>query len=36
MAKFYALTSAGRKQLQKELVSWARLSSAINLVVQEI
>ena len=32
MAKFYALTSAGRK----ELASWTRLSGAINLVVQEI
>ena len=36
MAKFYALTGAGRKQLQKELASWTRLSAAINLVVQEI
>jgi PadR family transcriptional regulator PadR len=36
MAKFYSLTSAGRKQLQKELASWTRLSVAINLVVQEI
>ena len=35
MAKFYALTRAGRKQLDKELASWARLSAAINLVVQE-
>jgi len=36
MAKFYSLTSAGRRQLQKELASWTRLSAAINLVVQEI
>ena len=36
MAKFYTLTSAGRKQLQKELASWTRLSAAINLVIQEI
>ena len=36
MAKFYSLTSSGRKQLQKELASWTRLSAAINLVVQEI
>ena len=36
MAKFYSLTRAGRKQLQKELASWSRLSAAINLVVQEI
>jgi transcriptional regulator len=35
MAKFYALTSAGRKQLEKELASWTRLSAAINLVIQE-
>jgi PadR family transcriptional regulator len=36
MAKFYALTRAGRKQLKKELASWTRLSAAINLVVLEI
>jgi transcriptional regulator len=36
MAKFYALTRAGRQQLQKELASWTRLSAAINLVVQEV
>ena len=36
MAKFYSLTNSGRKQLQKELASWTRLSAAINLVVQEI
>ena len=36
MAKFYSLTSPGRKQLQKQLESWTRLSAAINLVVQEI
>lgn len=35
MAKFYSLTPTGRKQLAKELASWARLSGAINLVVQE-
>jgi PadR family transcriptional regulator, regulatory protein PadR len=35
MAKFYSLTAAGRKQLAKELASWARLSGGINLVVQE-
>ena len=33
-AKFYALTAAGRKQLDKELASWSRLSGAINLVVR--
>src|SRR3989454_10716130 len=35
MAKFYSLTSAGRKQLQRELANWVRLSTAINIVVQE-
>ena len=35
MAKFYALTTAGRKQLAKERAGWARLSAAINLVVIE-
>lgn len=35
MAKFYSLTRAGRKQLEKELESWTRLSSAINLVIRE-
>jgi len=35
MAKFYSLTSAGRKQLDKELASWTRLSAAINLVIRE-
>ena len=35
MAKFYALTRSGRKQLEKELANWARLSAAINVVVQE-
>ena len=33
-AKFYSLTAAGRKQLEKETANWDRLSSAINLVVQ--
>ena len=32
-AKFYSLTSTGRKQLQTEEQSWARLSTAINLVL---
>ena len=34
-AKFYSLTSAGRAHLRREVVSWERLSSAINLVIQE-
>ena len=32
-AKFYALTATGRKQLQVELATWAKLSIAINLVL---
>ena len=34
-ARFYHLTAAGRKQLESETTNWARLSEAINLVVQE-
>jgi PadR family transcriptional regulator, regulatory protein PadR len=33
-AKFYALTRAGRKQLEKETASWERLAAAITLVVR--
>jgi len=33
-AKFYALTRAGRKQLEKETASWERLAAAISLVVR--
>jgi PadR family transcriptional regulator, regulatory protein PadR len=32
-AKFYRLTAAGRKQLEHELKTWDRLSSAIGLVL---
>ena len=32
-ARFYSLTRAGRKQFQKELANWSRLSAAVNLVV---
>jgi PadR family transcriptional regulator PadR len=35
MAKFYSLTRSGRRQFERELENWTRLSSAINLVVQE-
>ena len=35
MAKFYALSRSGRRQYEKELATWTRLSTAINLVVQE-
>ena len=31
-AKFYSLTRAGRRQLEKELAQWERLSAAIDLV----
>jgi PadR family transcriptional regulator, regulatory protein PadR len=31
-AKFYALTRAGRTQMDRELANWERLSAAINLV----
>ena len=34
-AKFYALTRDGRKQLERELESWQRLSSAVRLVIQK-
>jgi transcriptional regulator len=35
-AKFYRLTAAGRKQLEHELKTWDRLSSAIGLVLGRI
>ncbi len=35
-ARFYSLTKAGRKQLEAELENWARLTGAINLVLQDI
>jgi PadR family transcriptional regulator PadR len=34
-AKFYALTKAGRKKLEQEERQWARLSTAISLVLRE-
>lgn len=33
-AKFYALTREGRKQLDRELKSWERLSSAVQLLIE--
>ena len=33
--KFYSLTAAGRKQLERETESWKRLSGAITLVIEE-
>ncbi|HSY03564.1 MAG TPA: PadR family transcriptional regulator [Acidobacteriaceae bacterium] len=32
-AKFYALTAAGKKQLEEETSNWNRLSAAIDLVI---
>ena len=34
-AKFYALTSTGRKQLAVEKASWERLSGAVRLIFNE-
>ena len=34
-AKFYSLTRAGRKQLAIERESWAKLSSAVQLIFNE-
>src|SRR5437660_9900364 len=33
-AKFYSLTRAGRRQLEREAANWTRLSSAISGVVK--
>jgi transcriptional regulator len=33
-AKFYSLTRDGRKQLERELDIWNRLSSAVRLLIQ--
>ena len=33
-AKYYSLTRAGRKALEKEAGQWLRLSSAISLIVR--
>ena len=32
-AKFYTLTREGRRQLERELKSWERLSSAVQLLI---
>jgi PadR family transcriptional regulator, regulatory protein PadR len=32
-AKFYSLTRTGRRQLEAEQATWARLSSAINVIL---
>lgn len=33
-AKFYSLTQDGKRQLERELESWKRLSSAVGLVLR--
>src|SRR3954454_23015174 len=33
-AKYYQLTKAGRKQLDKETASWERLAAAVRMVVR--
>jgi predicted ArsR family transcriptional regulator len=33
-AKFYSLTRAGQKQLEKQAADWERLSSAISQVMR--
>ena len=33
-AKFYALTRAGRKQLEAEAANWDRLSEAVELILR--
>ena len=33
-AKYYALTRAGRRQLERESDSWVRLSAAISAIVE--
>ena len=35
-AKFYSLTRAGRKQLDREAASWERLAAAVTLVVRTV
>src|SRR5271170_5761696 len=34
-AKFYSLTKKGRKQMDAEVVNWARLCDAVRLVLRE-
>jgi transcriptional regulator len=33
-AKYYSLTRAGRKHLEREAINWERLSSAISAIVR--
>jgi PadR family transcriptional regulator, regulatory protein PadR len=34
--KIYALTRAGRRQLERETAEWAKLSSAINGILESV
>ncbi len=33
-ARYYALTKAGRQQLEKEMADWERMSTAVALILQ--
>jgi PadR family transcriptional regulator len=33
-ARYYALTAGGRRQLDRELADWRRMSRAVNLVIE--
>ena len=33
-AKFYKLTAAGRRQIDKEMAEWKRVSAAINFAIE--
>jgi len=33
-AKFYTLTREGKRQLERELETWKRLSSAVGLLIE--
>lgn len=35
-ARFYSLSSAGKKQLAIEVENWSRLSGAVNLILEKI
>ena len=34
-AKFYKLTTAGRKQLERETAQWARFMDAVNVILRD-
>jgi PadR family transcriptional regulator, regulatory protein PadR len=35
-AKYYSLTKTGRQQLEKEEADWARMSSAVALILERV